>query len=91
MKKITLFISSAILIASVYALVKIISSTAGINDLIFMTLLILIVLICLVVSILILYQLINNKKKNRTLNYNSYSDRRIKNQEFEKFFTWIHD
>ncbi len=91
MKKITLFISTSICATSGYVLLKSIKTNSGFNDMIFMVLLILTVLVCLVISILIFYQLITIKKKNRTLNYNSYSDRRIKNQEFDKIFTWMHD
>ena len=89
MKTFILLVSNSLLVFSGYVFFNNLKSSSETNYLIFMTLLILIILISLVISILTIFQLRLNKKRNKSLHYNSYSDRRIKDSEFDKSFTWL--
>ena len=84
MKTFTLILSTSLLFFFSYVFFTNFKSSNEINYLLFMILLLVSISICIISCVICVYQLIYSKKRSKTLHYNSYSERRIKNSEFDK-------
>lgn len=90
MKIFALILSNSLLFFFGYVFYNNFQTSTDISYLIYMSLLILIMLMCIVVSVISIFELFQSNKKNKSLHYNSYSDKRIKDSEFDKIFTRLH-
>lgn len=86
MKTLSLILSVAVFVASGYFLVTDFKLTTEFNYLIYMSLLVILMMICVVGVLINLPLLIAQRRKMRTLMYNSYSERRIRNASFDRHF-----
>lgn len=89
MKTFTLVLSNLLLFFISYVFYNNFKSSTELNYLLFMALLVVSMLICVLTSIINIIQLLDNKKRNKTLHYNSYSDSRIKDNKFYKSFVQL--
>ena len=91
MKTVILIVSLVFLIFFGYVFVINLNVDYTFNHLIFMTLLIILKLICIVVSILNFPKFTYKKRKSNSLTYNSYSDKRVKNESFDKHYSYANN
>ncbi len=89
MKIFLLILSTIIFVVSGYFLLADFNTSSDTNATIYLCLLIVLMLVCIVGILINLPSFPFNKKKNRPLFYNSYSDKRIKNQTFDKNFKFL--
>lgn len=89
MKILTLILSTAIFIVACFFLISDFKISSDTNYNIYLCLLIILMLICILVILINLPYLLLERKKNRQIIYNSYSDKRIKNQTFDKNFKFL--
>lgn len=89
MKILTLILSTSIFIVAGFYLFSDFKISDDANYNIYLCLLIILMLICILGILINLPFLLSEKKKNRTIMYNSYSDKRIKNQTFDKNFKFL--
>lgn len=87
MKTLFLILSNFASIAFGYIFVSNIKYSLDLGYIVFMSLLMLLFFIFIILSILSFPK----RQKSKRLFYNSYSDRRIKNQEFDKFYSFINE
>ncbi len=84
MKILSLILSIVVFFGAGYFLIVDFRPSLEMNYLIYMSLLVILMLIC-VVGFLINYPLLMQQRKNvRTIIYNSYSNKRILNKEFDQ-------
>lgn len=85
MKTIYSLLANLASIAFGYAFISNLKYSSDFSYIIFMSLLVILVLIFMIVGIM------NYPKRSRskTLFYNSYSDRRTKNEDFDKFYSFM--
>jgi len=86
MKIISLLLSLLVFAASGYFFVKDWTNSTDTNYLIYMSLLVVLMLVCVVGVLTSLTYIIKQRRKAKRLMYNSYSERRIKNNEFDQKF-----
>lgn len=91
MKTLILFLSVLFLMVFGYVFTNNIKDSNDTNYLIFMSLLIISMLICVVVFILNFPQINRSKRRFKSLIYNSYSDRRVKNNGFDKHYSYANN
>ncbi|AWI25769.1 hypothetical protein [Flavobacterium pallidum] len=84
MKTLSLMMSVVVFVASGYFFVTDLRQTTELNYLIYMSLLVILMLICIVGVMINLPMILRQRRKVRTLIYNSYSSKRIPNKEFDK-------
>lgn len=89
MKILTLILSTSIFIIAGFYLFSDFKISDDTNYNIYLCLLIILMLICILGILINLPYLLLEKKKNRQIIYNSYSDKRIKNQTFDKNFKFL--
>lgn len=89
MKILTLILSTAIFIVAGFFLISDFKISSDTNYNIYLCLLIILMLICILVILINLPYLLIERKKSRQIIYNSYSDKRIKNQTFDKNFKFL--
>ena len=85
MKTLFSLLSNIASIAFGYTFISNLKYSLELNYIIFMSLLIILFFIFIILSILSF----PNKQKSKTLFYNSYSDKRIKNQDFDRQYSFI--
>ncbi len=86
MKIVSLILSLLVFGASGYFFVNDFTNSTEINYLIYMSLLVILMLICVVGVLINLPYIIKQRRKVKNLVYNSYSERRIRNREFDRQF-----
>lgn len=86
MKIVSLLISLLVFGASGYFFVNDFTNSTEINYLIYMTLLVILMLICVIGIMINLPVIIKQRSKVKNLVYNSYSERRVRNNEFDRQF-----
>lgn len=91
MKTLILFLSVFFLMVFGYVFSNNIQDSNDTNYLIFMALLIISMLICIVIFILNFPNINRNKRRFKSLIYNSYSERRVKNDGFDKQYSYINN
>jgi hypothetical protein len=91
MKTIILFLSIVFLALFGYIFAINLKDSSETNYIIFMSLLVILMLICVVVLILNFPIFSRNKRRFKSLIYNSYSDKRVKNNGFDKHFTYANN
>jgi membrane protein DedA with SNARE-associated domain len=84
MKTLSLIMSVVVFVASGYFFVTDFRESAELNYLIYMSLLVTLMLICIVGVMINLPMILRQRRKVKTLIYNSYSSKRIPNKEFDK-------
>lgn len=84
MKTFTLILSTILLFLFSYVFFTNFNSTSQVNYLLYLAIVLVSMAVCIISSIICVYQLVNSKKRSKMLHYNSYSERRIKNSEFDK-------
>lgn len=84
MKIVSLILSIVVFFGAGFFLIADFRPSLELNFLIYMSLLVILMLIC-VVGVLINYPLLMQQRKNvKTIIYNSYSNKRILNKEFDR-------
>ncbi|WP_026978247.1 hypothetical protein [Flavobacterium tegetincola] len=87
MKIVSLILSIVVFFGAGFFLINDFQASTELNYLLYMSILVVLMLIC-IVGVLINYPLlIQQRKKVRTIIYNSYSNKRIVNKEFDHQFT----
>ncbi|HEX8562661.1 MAG TPA: hypothetical protein VF676_06755 [Flavobacterium sp.] len=86
MKSLSLIISSVVLLLAGYFFATDFQYSTESNYLIYMSMLVILMSICILGIIINLPMLRVGRKKVRTLIYNSYSNKRIKNKSFDSRF-----
>ncbi len=86
MKVLILLLSLLVFGASGYFFVKDLTYATEINYLIYMSLLVVLMLICIVGILISLPLILRQRNKVKHLIYNSYSNKRIKNDNFDRNF-----
>ena len=89
MKVISLTLSIAVFVASAYFFITDFTLSSETNYMIYMALLVVLMLICIVGVMINLPVLLRERRKMKTLIYNSYSQKRIRNKEFDSSFEII--
>ncbi|WP_146171740.1 hypothetical protein [Flavobacterium magnum] len=84
MKTLSLMMSVVVFAVSGYFFVTDFRETTELNYLIYMSLLVILMLICVVGVMINLPMILRQRRKVKTLIYNSYSSKRIPNKEFDK-------
>lgn len=84
MKILSLMLSLVVFAVSGYFLVTDFTQSTELNYIIYMSLLVILMLICIVGVMINLPMIIRQRRKMKTLIYNSYSSKRIPNKEFDK-------
>lgn len=87
MKTLYLILSNLASLVFGYVFITNLKYSFDFSYLIFMSLLLILFFIFLIVSILNFPK----RTKSRSLFYNSYSDRRTKNEEFDKFYSFMNE
>ncbi|WP_291086824.1 hypothetical protein [Flavobacterium sp. BFFFF1] len=87
MKTLSLMLSIGVFVVSGYFFINDFRDSAELNYLIYMSLLVILMLICVVGVMINLPMIIRQRRKMRSLIYNSYSAKRIPNKEFDKQFS----
>ncbi len=86
MKIVSLILSIVVFFGAGFFLITDFRPSSELNFLIYMSLLVILMLIC-IVGVLINYPIILQQRKNmKTIIYNSYSNKRILNKEFDQQF-----
>ncbi|OYU80576.1 MAG: hypothetical protein CFE23_08835 [Flavobacterium sp. BFFFF1] len=80
-------LSIGVFVVSGYFFINDFRDSAELNYLIYMSLLVILMLICVVGVMINLPMIIRQRRKMRSLIYNSYSAKRIPNKEFDKQFS----
>ena len=84
MKIATLILSMVVFFGAGYFLITDFTPSLEMNNILFISLLVILMLIC-IVGILINYPyLVQQRRKVRTIIYNSYSNKRVLNKEFDR-------
>lgn len=86
MKTLTLILSTIIFVVSGYFLIADFKISKDTNYNIYLCLLIILMLICILGILINLPFLLSKRNKKRQIIYNSYSDKRTKNETFDKNF-----
>ncbi|HEX8270250.1 MAG TPA: hypothetical protein VF581_10200 [Flavobacterium sp.] len=86
MKSLSLLISSIVLVIAGYFFTVDFKYSSESNYLIYMSMLLILMFICILGIVINLPMINTGRKKVRTLIYNSYSDKRIKNKSFDSRF-----
>ena len=89
MKVISLTLSITVFFVSAYFFVTDFTLSAETNYMIYMALLVILMLICIVGVMINLPVILRERRKMKTLIYNSYSQKRIRNKEFDRSFEII--
>ncbi|WP_298156959.1 hypothetical protein [Flavobacterium sp.] len=87
MKTLSLMLSIGVFVVSGYFFINDFRDSTELNYLIYMSLLVILMLICVVGVMINLPMIIRQRRKMRSLIYNSYSAKRIPNKEFDKQFS----
>lgn len=86
MKSLSLIISSIVLVIAGYFFIADFKYSTEPNYLIYMSMLLILMFICILGIVINLPMIRTGRKKVRTLIYNSYSNKRIKNKSFDSRF-----
>lgn len=89
MKVISLTLSIVVFFVSGYFFIADFNGSTETNYLIYMALLVVLMLICVVGVMINLPMILRERRKMRSLMYNSYSKKRIPNKEFDNTFEII--
>lgn len=85
MKTLLLLLSNLASLAFGYTFVSNLKYSVDLNYLIFMSLLLILFFIFIILSVLSFPK----RQKSRSIFYNSYSERRTKNEEFDKLYSFL--
>jgi membrane protein DedA with SNARE-associated domain len=83
MKLLSLLVSIVVFFAAGYFLITDFQFSADLNNVLYMSILIVLMLICLVTILFNYPVLMQHRKKIKTIIYNSYSEKRTPNKEFD--------
>lgn len=89
MKTLTILLSTLVFVVSAYFLIADFRISNETNYNIYLCLLIILMLICIISILINLPFNLSEKKKYRTIIYNSYSNKRTRNQTFDKNFKFL--
>lgn len=84
MKIATLILSIVVFFGAGYFLIIDFTPSLELNDILYTSLLVILMLICIVGILINFPYLVQQRRKVKTIIYNSYSDKRVLNKEFDR-------